>query len=473
MQKHIFALTLLLVAAGMPARAWQSHTTATLPPGLVAWWPGDGNATDVAGKNASKIVGGVTFAPGVVGRSFQFDGKTGGIVIPDADALKITGSLTISAWVKLASYPTADRSGAQIVFRGDDRAGLDPYSLAVHHDGLLFFAVDSGSGYADVSAPILVGTFVHVAATLDNFSGRQRLFLDGHVIAERVTSVRPFRDLDAQSNPGVGIGNTQNPAHNGQPFRGIIDEVRLYSRVLPPSEIQTLAKLPAPDRSAAASRSRRPGSNGSTAVPRSAGLAKKPPTKRRPRERHGGALSQAEIDRMLGVNVKSEEASVGTRERTFREELARNEGRTPGEIRDTEAREAARRATAAARQTDALRASVRVASVDQQGPILLGRRSWFVILAFDNLASEIAPPFVQLKFDDASSVHLMLYDGYIDEVIPNVVGDPTNFRIPPGRNQAAAYYADDTSLNDTKKPAKVILWGPGVGTGKIEFPIPK
>jgi hypothetical protein len=472
MKRYAFGLGLLVLAAAMPAQAWQTRATAKLPAGLVAWWSGDGNATDAAGQNAGKIIGGVSFAPGMVGQGFLFDGMTGGIEVPDADALKVTGSLSISAWVKLASYPAAGSGSAQLVFRGHDRDGHAPYSLAVHRDGLVYFGVDSGSAYADVSATIPVGRFFHIAATLDDYSGRQRLYLDGHVVAERITSVRPFKDLDPRANPGVGIGNTQNPGHNGQPFHGIIDEVRIYSRVLPPSEIQALARMPAQSNSATASRSPRPAS-GSPIPAHGKGVAtKKPPTRSASGKRHGGPLTQAEIDTLLGVNAKSDAVAAAERERSFREDLARNGGRSLGEIREAERREAARRADAVAHQAEALRDSARVASVDQGLPVLIGRRSWWVVLAFDDLKSEIAPPDVRLKFDDASTVHLTLYDGF-DGLVPNLVTHPTDFRIPPGPRRAATYYAYDVSLDDAKKPEKVILRGPGVGKDEITFPIPK
>ncbi len=44
------------------------------PAGTVAWYPGEGNATDVQGVNNGVMHNGVVFAPGKVGQAFSFDG---------------------------------------------------------------------------------------------------------------------------------------------------------------------------------------------------------------------------------------------------------------------------------------------------------------------------------------------------------------------------------------------------------------
>src|SRR5205814_7834235 len=55
------------------------------PPGLVGWWPAEGNANDIAGANNGSLVGGVTAtAPGLVGATFTFDGISGSVQAPDA-----------------------------------------------------------------------------------------------------------------------------------------------------------------------------------------------------------------------------------------------------------------------------------------------------------------------------------------------------------------------------------------------------
>ncbi len=41
----------------------QAQSCAPPPAGLIAWWPGDGNAQDIVGSNDGTLVNGATFAP--------------------------------------------------------------------------------------------------------------------------------------------------------------------------------------------------------------------------------------------------------------------------------------------------------------------------------------------------------------------------------------------------------------------------
>jgi hypothetical protein len=64
----------------------------------------------------------------------------------------------------------------------------------------------------------------HVAGTLENATGTMTLYVNGTVVNQTTTTIRPFGDLDRNSHPGIGIGNLKDGA--GQGFDGLIDEVR-------------------------------------------------------------------------------------------------------------------------------------------------------------------------------------------------------------------------------------------------------
>lgn len=217
--------------------------SAVAPPdGIVSWWTGDGTPDDQEGLNNATLMNGATFAPGEVGQAFQFDGVDDVAQVTDSDSLKLTGSMTIEAWVRVDAYPQSVVGHGEIFFRGDDRTGLDPYSLSIEPDGSVQFQIQSLTAVAQVRAAIPLGQFMHVAATLDDASGVMRLYINGELQAQTETTVRPFGDLDPASNPGVGIGNnggfpgtTQN-----RPFDGLIDELTIYNRALSPDEVQRI-----------------------------------------------------------------------------------------------------------------------------------------------------------------------------------------------------------------------------------------
>jgi subtilisin family serine protease/subtilisin-like proprotein convertase family protein len=206
--------------------------------GLVSHWTADATAADTAGTNNGTLVSGATYAAGQVGQAFSFDGVDDRVIVADSENLKLTRSLTIEGWVRVDAI-SSTRNG-QILFRGDDRGGLDPYALSVNTNGSLRFLVtpESNSG-TSIGTPAPVGEFFHVAATLDDASGAIRLYVNGGLASETITAARPFRDLDPTRNPGIGIGNHGGyPAtpHNF-PFDGLIDELKVYNYALDAADV--------------------------------------------------------------------------------------------------------------------------------------------------------------------------------------------------------------------------------------------
>lgn len=200
-----------------------------------------------AGLNGSLALRGEPFAPvfrpgtsttlaqGYVG--FTFDGRSGGIGLGDPKALRLTKSLSLACWVRLESYaPGALES--QIVFRGDDRTGLDPYSLRVLADGHVAFTLENAEAKTDnITAPIRLHVWTHVVGSLDDRSGEMTLWIDGRRASSHRTKVRPFAALDPQLGAGVSIGNVQTRGNYSQPLNGTLVDVAIYDRVVTPNEI--------------------------------------------------------------------------------------------------------------------------------------------------------------------------------------------------------------------------------------------
>src|SRR5206468_12218446 len=77
----------------------QCLTCTPPPPNMVAWYQGEGNANDIQGGNNGTLQNGATFAAGEVGQAFSLDGVDDQIFIGNPTSLRITGDLTIDAWV--------------------------------------------------------------------------------------------------------------------------------------------------------------------------------------------------------------------------------------------------------------------------------------------------------------------------------------------------------------------------------------
>src|SRR5579859_681845 len=126
--------SVLLLTSSLPSRAQGG--------GLVSWWPGNGNYNDVISGNNGTPFGGVGFAPAEYGKGFSFTGNDGRIFVPDAPSLAITGPMAITAWVKLSAVPT---ELVYILFRGDNRPGVDPYWLGVGLSSQIVFQISDGN----------------------------------------------------------------------------------------------------------------------------------------------------------------------------------------------------------------------------------------------------------------------------------------------------------------------------------------
>ena len=213
------------------------------PTGLVAWWRGEGTARDSVGEADGSLYRGVTFAPGKVGRCFAFNGVNGAVNVPDVPALALTNSLTLECWLFVTNAPS---TVGMVIFRGDTRSGLDPYTLYVAPDAggsavLTFTVTDPSNNGLGISSLMPTGAWAHVAATLDDCSGRMTLYTNAAVAAQTNTTIRPLGELDPDYQPGVGIGNhSSQPGRFNYPFRGLIDELSVYNRALSSQEIQAI-----------------------------------------------------------------------------------------------------------------------------------------------------------------------------------------------------------------------------------------
>src|SRR5438046_4907954 len=218
---HLSRACLAVIAIGLLLRV---HPAL----GIVSWWPAEGDASDIADSNPGTLHDGTTFAPGVVGTAFSFDGVDDGVNVADAEQFNFRPSFSLTYSIRVVGYPSFL---GQFIFRGDDRGGLAPYWLGFDSLGRLAFHIESYSDIVEVktSYAVPIGDFLHVRATLNDFDSQVRLYINDILVAATTTNVRPLKDLDPGSLPGIGIGN--HPRFPGgvqnHPFHGLIDELQI------------------------------------------------------------------------------------------------------------------------------------------------------------------------------------------------------------------------------------------------------
>jgi hypothetical protein len=212
---------------------WVNSQPAPIPDGLVAWWRAEGDGEDSAGTNNGSLYG-VGFTAGKTGRAFDFIAQWHRVYIPDSDDFKLTNALTIEGWINV-------RKGGGLIFhRGDGRGGLDPYWINATGDKQVDFGIcESLDRIERISAPITNYHWQHVAGTFDAPRREMKLYVDGVLVVQTNTTVRPMRDLDPSQDPAIGIGNLGSRDHS-LGFDGMVDEIALYSRALSAAEIKRI-----------------------------------------------------------------------------------------------------------------------------------------------------------------------------------------------------------------------------------------
>ncbi|MGA2177493.1 MAG: S8 family serine peptidase [Verrucomicrobiota bacterium] len=213
-------------------------------PQITDWWPGDNNAEDILnGNNGTLSPSGASYATGMVGQAFRFDGTNGYVQVPDSPILK-PANVTVEAWVLLDPNLPSNNGGEQIVFKKNTwSAWFEGYSLNKE-------TIDNGDGTSSDRFQFVVsrygdqvvinsqtiarrGVWYHVAATYDG--NQSILYVNG--VAE--ASATPGFALDYDTTP-LFIGTTGTWVPYLNMFGGLIDETSLYNRALSPAEIRAI-----------------------------------------------------------------------------------------------------------------------------------------------------------------------------------------------------------------------------------------
>ena len=208
------------------------------PSGMVSWWGGDNNALDMVGGNHGTLMGGATYASGMVGEAFSFDGVNDYVEIPHSASLNLTSGLTLDTWFK------ANTAGDGTLFSKSDSNGSESvtsYALAINPDGS-FNMVLYGTYPADnwVTAPGLftIGQWYHVALTWDGTYGpvdNVKLYLNGALVESRTKSSAPLH-VTTQS---LTLGSMKPPEQYRR-LDGLMDEPEIFNRALSADEIAAI-----------------------------------------------------------------------------------------------------------------------------------------------------------------------------------------------------------------------------------------
>ena len=211
--------------------------------GPVGWWKFDEDSGNIAhdltcSKYHGTLNGNPAWATGHLNGALDFDGTGDFVTYWHPDEFDITGSITVSAWVKVTAW---DKSWQTIVsmysswsMRRDTTAA---YWELPRHDAFGFFTQGTGQPRETfATTPLDDGQWHHVAGTYDRATGKQYVYTDGMLEASSQGTVGAPMNVDPACIFTVGA---QNETGNVS-FNGLIDDVRIYDRALNESEIEQL-----------------------------------------------------------------------------------------------------------------------------------------------------------------------------------------------------------------------------------------
>ena len=204
--------------------------------GLIAHWPAEGNANDIAGGNHGTLQGGATFAPGIVGQAFSFDGVDSLVEVPAAADLYQEGStsITVQAWIKIEEPCHGIISGRPVwVLHWESCDGSLP-------ERLRFFVGDNkvvGQQWEGVTSKTAAdGEWHHWAGVYDG--ARLSIYLDG-VLNNSIATTGPISNTGDGHPDWLTIGKDYHPDWSeGRYNKGLIDEIKIYDRALSADEIR-------------------------------------------------------------------------------------------------------------------------------------------------------------------------------------------------------------------------------------------
>jgi hypothetical protein len=221
-----------------------THFPEATPDGLVLYYSfdtaGGNSVTDQSSQSNNGVVNGPTFTSnGRLGGAISFDGVNDFIFVPASANLNVSRRLTMMAYFNAEDY--------------QDQRPILEWSLGVHMwvnvYGFQWNGKGTGANLIDVGGDgfnrvisvndLPPGNWHHLAVAYDGDTGRAQVYLDGQLAQE--TLLKPAM-LQTQYDLYMG---TRPPI--GPYFKGRLDEVRIYNRVLTGPEIASLAQAPLPE----------------------------------------------------------------------------------------------------------------------------------------------------------------------------------------------------------------------------------
>ena len=210
---------------------------ATLTDGLISYWKLDGDLTDSHGSNDGTAASGVTSltSPGAINYAPYFNGSSNSYIICDnLQWLNNTATaITMCAWVY-----TEQANHAYIISKGSNYSSNMGYHLYTTNTNptkvLANYRLTNGQNNVVLSQDLALNTWYHVVSTFDGTTGK--IYINGRLVN---TTIQSGFIGNATTSFTIGAPSA-DPTAWGYQWKGNIDEVGIWNRVLSPYEVSLL-----------------------------------------------------------------------------------------------------------------------------------------------------------------------------------------------------------------------------------------
>jgi hypothetical protein len=228
-------------AAGNTATVVLSVTVSNpLPTDLVAAFgfnEGGGTiAADSSGNNnTATLVGATWTTAGQFGSALVFNGGSAYADLGNGPTVQLTGSMTISAWIRPTAFPRDDaaivskRTIGNLGYQIDTTVDTGPRTI-----GFKLTNAAGGKMFRYGATALQLNQWYYVTGVYDAAAATINVYLNGQL--DNGSLIGPVTTTQQNSPLNVNIG--RRASSTGYNFTGIIDEVRLYRRPLSAAEIR-------------------------------------------------------------------------------------------------------------------------------------------------------------------------------------------------------------------------------------------
>jgi len=236
---NIFLLFMFLSIA-----LFNNSVFATLDDGLIAYYPFNGNASDESGNSNDGIVHGATLYNDINKEVYSFDGDDY-IDLGNDITLQLTNNFTIMLWTKINTEQNGSFVSKTYGYPEQSKRAIEFYISDSAKSIVAYFWNSSSQYFKGHTRSInhLMNQWIHIVLQHDNAltEHQMRIFINGEeeVLTfnyESVASIPEIRNTTETMKIGCFRPTDGEPSVTSH-FKGLMDEVRIYNKVLSHSDI--------------------------------------------------------------------------------------------------------------------------------------------------------------------------------------------------------------------------------------------